>query len=583
MRGLAPTLLVTLVFILAGCLSATEPQSEQKEPARIKAERVNLSDYSANLPKYSLKEIKPFVATAKDGTKLKGHVYLPNAPEPLATVLEYSPYFNGQSAPSDGHVQTVDGRRTMTGDKRAFMDAGYAVALVNLRGTGPSGSCFQWGTQQDWEDVSLVIETLAALPWSNGAIGMVGTSYPGWTQYMALASKAPSLKAVIPVSGLFDLHSLLSRNGATLSIGPVVTTQWNTLYSLGEATYLPIDSRGGEANHLDCGPRYAEDLRESAALYAVGDRNQYWNDRDIRDEVAESNVPILFTNGMTNGEGHILQFEGLWESIKHQDKRMLIGQWGHGSPQAPPQDWPTMRLAWFDHYLRGGPPLLETGIVEYQDDARFWHTSDNWPPAHRSTPLFLSERSLVADATGVKASTQTFQSIHANPCLGLCTADLVNTPNVGACGPFQALYVSPPLKNDVLLAGNFHVNLTLTSNLPDGNFAAFLYRTSGSGACPDIAAKEVRRALTDLRHARAPGHAGADFPVGAPTSVNLISHPFAAPIKAGERFVLAIGGGSLELTPEFRHPVLTVTTGTNLKGQVTLPVVEGTLEFQGQT
>lgn len=320
---------------------------------------------------------------------------------------------------------------------------------------------------------------------------------------------------------------------------------------------------------------------ESAGLELHGDRTPYWNARDLRKLVGESTVPILFTNGMTSGEGHVLQFEGLWESLKHEDKRMLVGQWPHGSPMAPPLDWPTMRLAWFDHYLRGGPPLLETNLVEYQDDLKMWHTAPNWPPAHTAVPLLLSDKSIVLDPSAVKASTQTFQSIHANPCLGVCTADLLPTPNVEACGPNQALYVSPPLKEDVLLAGNFHVNLTISSTLPDGNFAVFLYRTKGDGSCPDLGALEVRRALTDLRHATEPGaYKSADFPLATPTKVNVISHPFASPIKAGERFVIAVGGGSLELMPDYRYPALTVSTGPSLVGQITVPVVEGTLAFE---
>jgi predicted acyl esterase len=155
---------------------------------------------------------------------------------------------------------------------------------------------------------------------------------------------------------------------------------------------------------------------------------------------------------------------------------------------------------------------------------------------------------------------------------------VASPPKVAACGPFQAIYVSPPLKQDVLLAGNFHVNLSVTSTLPDGNFAAYLFHTTGSGACPDVGAKEVRRALTDLRH-RTPGAKGADFPVNAVTPVDMRSHPFSVPIKAGERLVLVVGGGSGELTPEARLPVLTVSTGNALQGQITLPVVEGTLAF----
>lgn len=576
--------ILVAAFVLPGCLDTGKTSGTGREPTKFRAQPVDLTNYGKDRPLHSLKDIKPFVATAKDGIKLKGHVYIPDGIGPFATILEYSPYHNNAvlSGASDQQVRTVDGRRTMSGQYQAFMDAGYAVAIINLRGTGISQGCFQWGTATDLEDVYLVVETLAAQPWSDGQVGMIGTSYPGWTQYMALAADPPSLKAVIPVSGVIDLHSLLTRNGAPLSIGPAVTTAWEALFSIGEATYPPIDSRGGEANHLECGPTYSQDLRESLTLAHNGDRNAYWNARDLRPKLAQSDVPILFTNGLTDGEGHILQFEGLWESIPHENKRMMIGQWGHGGTSHPSIDWQTMRVAWFDQYLRGsGDWLLLPNIVEYQDDTRKWHTTDAWPPEHNSTALHLSDRSLVAETEGVRSSTQTFQSVYANPCLGVCTSGLAYAPdteNLPACGPTQALYVSPPLAEDVLLAGNFHVNLTVTSSLPDGNFAVYLYHTKGPGTCPDAAAKEVRRALTDLRHPT-PGHPGAEFPVNTPTRMDLVSHPFASAVPAGSRLVLAIGGGSTELTPEARLPVLTVTAGSGVAGALTLPVVEGTLRF----
>jgi hypothetical protein len=54
----------------------------------------------------------------------------------------------------------------------------------------------------------------------------------------------------------------------------------------------------------------------------------------------------------------------------------------------------------------------------------------------------------------------------------------------------------------------------------------------------------------------------ADFPVGTPTRVRFQGHPMAANLKQGERIVVAIGGGSSELEPDARHPLLTVSGGS---------------------
>ena len=135
------------------------------------------------------------------------------------------------------------------------------------------------------------------------------------------------------------------------------------------------------------------------------------------------------------------------------------------------------------------------------------------------------------------------------------------------CGPLQVLFVSAPVAEATLIAGNFEVDLTLSSNMPGGNLSVFLWRTSGSGACPDATASWFGRALMDLRHWESPGRS-RDFPTDTPTRVHYASQPLAATLRRGERIVMAVGGGSSELEPDPRHPRLTVNGGS-----LKLPIV----------
>src|SRR5688572_12353980 len=353
MRWLAA---MVLLAGMGGCLGSDEPSADADRPS---SEEERISAYLAGRVVHSLQSIEPFEALASDGVPLRGHVYIPDAGGAVPTVLEFSPYFNagaGEGTTSADHVATVDGRRTMTGRHQHFLDAGYAVALVNIRGGGTSGGCFQWGTPLDLQDAYDVVEALAAAPHSDGQVAMMGLSYPGWTQFWALAAAPPSLKAVIPVSGVIDLHSLVTRNGAPILGATAVTTLWEAEYSVAEAPYVAQEGGGGPAaQHTECGAVYAEHVAESVALQTAGDRNPFWEERDLRPLLAKSRVPIFFTNGMTDGEGHVMQFEGLWDLLPHGEKRMMIGQWGHGFPQDPPTDFWEMSVAWLDHHLRGGP------------------------------------------------------------------------------------------------------------------------------------------------------------------------------------------------------------------------------------
>ena len=60
--------------------------------------------------------------------------------------------------------------------------SGYAWVGVNIRGTGCSGGAFNFFENLQALDGYDAIETIAAQPWSNGHVGMVGISYAGISQ-----------------------------------------------------------------------------------------------------------------------------------------------------------------------------------------------------------------------------------------------------------------------------------------------------------------------------------------------------------------------------------------------------------------
>lgn len=153
--------------------------------------------------------ILPFSAEAHDGVELRGHVYIPEqADPPFATVLYWSPYWNTAIATPSDHLPSEDGSNETLhafGGLHRLIREGFAVAAVNLRGTGISEGCFQWGSPVDFGDGYVVVETLADEPWSNGKIGMYGLSYDAYAQTLAIAGNPPCLEAVVPVDGVIDV------------------------------------------------------------------------------------------------------------------------------------------------------------------------------------------------------------------------------------------------------------------------------------------------------------------------------------------------------------------------------------------
>lgn len=132
--------------------------------------------------------------TTRDGTQLSVQVVLPGPPEagPYPAVMEYSGY--DPSSPTTGQPQY----------KLLLPPSGYAWIGVNIRGTGCSGGAFNFFEALQTLDGYDAIETIAAQPWSNGHVGMVGISYAGISQLFVARTQPPHLDAITPVSVIDD-------------------------------------------------------------------------------------------------------------------------------------------------------------------------------------------------------------------------------------------------------------------------------------------------------------------------------------------------------------------------------------------
>jgi uncharacterized protein len=121
----------------------------------------------------------------RDGVRLATDVYLPDEPARLPTVLVRLPYdkcgrytFMPQIAP-------------------AVTDRGYAFVVQDVRGKFRSeGATAPYVHEVD--DGYDTIDWIVAQPWSDGQVAMFGDSYYGFTQWAAVASEHPALRAIVP-------------------------------------------------------------------------------------------------------------------------------------------------------------------------------------------------------------------------------------------------------------------------------------------------------------------------------------------------------------------------------------------------
>src|SRR5882762_2377428 len=120
-------------------------------------------------------------AKMRDGVTLRADIYRPKAEGKFAVLLVRTPY---------------DKTGSMGFGLRAAA-RGYAVIAQDVRGRFESeGEWYPFRNEsQDGYDT---VEWAAALPYSNGKVGMFGGSYVGATQYLAAIASPPHLAGISP-------------------------------------------------------------------------------------------------------------------------------------------------------------------------------------------------------------------------------------------------------------------------------------------------------------------------------------------------------------------------------------------------
>src|SRR5262250_2416762 len=117
----------------------------------------------------------------RDGVVLYADIYRPKSSDKLPVILMRTPYdksVNWAVAPTYKMVQR-----------------GYVVVIQDVRGRYTSGG--EWYPfRHEQADGYDTVEWAAALPYSNGKVGMIGASYVGATQMQAAIAQPPHLVAI---------------------------------------------------------------------------------------------------------------------------------------------------------------------------------------------------------------------------------------------------------------------------------------------------------------------------------------------------------------------------------------------------
>lgn len=487
----------------------------------------------------------------RDGVVLRANVFRPDAPGQFPAILTRTPYGKGQGCDLN------------------FVRAGYVVVVQDIRGRYASDGefvSFHVPDTPEADDGYDSVEWLAAQPYCDGRVGLMGSSYPGWLAWEAASAQPPHLVAMsactIPVEctdldfpGSFRpgrrLHWWFNSIAPDLRRragwppphdGQQAKTLWDAPCGDMWLSFLPWQKI---AEHLP--PPLGEQVR----AWLADPLQPVWRFAEKRARVQVPNLDFTGWYDHCWSAGHLpgMQQHGATPAAREQTK-VVIGPWNHGGRgqrqcgeidfgEQARVDMGLMALHWFDYWLRG----LDNGVDRWPPCRYFvmgsgqWRDSATWPPpaAHEET-LYLEKGALQSDPPALERLEEyTYDPRDPVPTLweaGLFTAASDRRKLDHRADILR--YVSDPLPEDLQIAGHPEVVLYAASSAPDTDFFARLVDDDPDGIALEVCYGFVRaryRHGLDREELLTPGEVAEYHITLGPTAVSF---------RAGHRIRLEI-------------------------------------------
>jgi hypothetical protein len=321
----------------------------------------------------------------RDGVELSADVYRPERPGKFPVLLVRTPYDNG-TAPN------------LQAGKR-WAARGYVYVVQDVRGRGDSDGEF-YPLVNEAKDGFDTIAWLAAQPWSNGKVGMLGSSYLGWVQLYAAAEKPPALAALIPTVTPTDPDKSWPMQYGAIS---PATISWLTNISGHTSQDLSeLDLWGAYAHRpLRTADRYlGRSIKSWQDWLDHPASDDYWDRQSYQARILDSKIPMLHVSGWYDDVllGTLQNFARLTgpnaDPAVRSRQRLIIGPWGHrinqstrmGEVEFGPTaliDFESVEARWFDRWLSG----TENGVDRDPSVRIFvmgenrWRDEAEWPLA----------------------------------------------------------------------------------------------------------------------------------------------------------------------------------------------------------
>lgn len=368
------------------------------------------------------------------------------------------------------------------------------------------------------------------------------------------------------------------------------------------------------ANALADHPELVEGLTEATRA----DRDLFANDSEnlprVLPEIKASGVPVYNWGGWRDAYADATP---LWYVNLNTPKKLTMGPWSHspGEIDDPREDFQTAIitiewLRWFDYFLKG----IDNGILD-EPEVHYavthspteweWRQDVQWPPSGSEYQSYYfadgPSKSIASVNDGLlyptapeKKTTHSFK-VDYTTTMGTqdryydAINDIFNAVDLVEHGKTALTYTTPPLEEELTIAGHPIVRLKATSTARDGDFMVYLQEVDADGTVHYLTDGMMRGsyrvlgrpsydylglpwsvATTEVVDVTPPLNAGiasVDFPL----------KPIANRFEKGHRLRITVAGADSDgtmLVPVIPPPTQTLSVGGIEPSLIELPVLK---------
>jgi putative CocE/NonD family hydrolase len=536
----------------------------------------------------------------RDGVKLYTVIVVPKGAKGAPILLTRTCYNAAKRAEHSKSGRMIE---AMPLSDEVFVESGYIRVYQDVRGKygsegvylmtpPPVKSGYNASGADDTTDGYDTIDWLVKnVPESNGRVGMIGSSYEGFTVVMAMLNPHPALKVAAPESPMIDgwmgddwfHYGAFRQNNIDYFVGQTTMR--------GDGVGVPHEGRDDYSNYLRAGSaegfaksQGADQLPFWRVMIEHPSYDGFWQSQALDKLIAAKplTVPTMWEQGLWDQEDmwgaihtyRALKAKGAADAMNH----LVMGPWCHSQVNREgralgPLVWATdttaqwrreVLLPFFNQYLKpGAPDAAAPPVLIYDTGADRWDKPKVYPASCEqgcpvaSKALYLAAGGGLSFAPPAEGNAARFDEYVSDPSKPVpyrprpvdendykdWSTWLVTDQRLVDGRPDVLTYVSEPLTEAMKLSGEPIVHLVASTSGTDSDWVVKLIDVQPDRSVPPVGMSGYELPISlDIFRGRYrdsfehPEAVKANEPVSYVFALPMVNHTF----QAGHRIMVQV-------------------------------------------